>query len=98
MSYGPIHDANPEMRIPPNTQLPFRHQGRKWVLVGASDALGVKSVRVAGAAFTTAGRELLKVVDIEPMPEFTERLKAHFARSKYEMVEVAEDISVYQKP
>ena len=31
------------------------------------------------------------------MPEFTERLKAHFAKSKYEMVEVAEDVSVYQK-
>jgi len=97
MSYGPIHDANPGAHLPPDTQLPFRHQGRRWVLVGASDELGVKSVRVAGAAFTTAGRELLKVVDIEPMPEFTERLKAHFARSKYEMVEVAEDVSVYQK-
>ena len=65
--------------------------------MGASDELGVKSVRVAGAAFTTAGRELPKVVDIERMPEFTERLKAHFAKSKYEMVEVAEDVSVYQK-
>ena len=97
MPYGPIHDTNPGMRIPPNTQLPFRHQGRSWVLVGASDELKVKSVRVAGAAFTTAGRELLKVVDIELMPEFTKRLKAHFAESKYEMVEVAEDVSVYQK-
>ena len=97
MAYGPIHDTNPGVSIPPNTQLPFRHQGRRWVLVGASDELRVKSVRVAGAAFTTAGRELLKVVDIELMPEFTERLKAHFAKSKYEMVEVAEDVSVYQK-
>lgn len=97
MPYGPIHDGNPGMSVPPNTQLPFRHQGRKWVLLGASDALGVKSVHVAGAAFTTAGRELLKVVDIELMPEFTERLKAHFAKSKYEMVEVAEDVSVYQR-
>ncbi len=61
MPYGPIHDANPGVRIPPNTQLPFRHQGRRWVLVGTSEEMGVKSVRVAGAAFTTAGRELLKV-------------------------------------
>lgn len=97
MPYGPIHDANPGMRIPLHTQLPFRHQSRRWVLIGASDALGVKSVRVAGAALTAAGRELLKVVDIELMPEFTERLKAHFVKSKYEMVEVAEDIGVFQK-
>ena len=96
MPYGPIHDANPGVRIPPNTQLPFRHQGRRWVLIGALEALELKSVRVVGAAFSTAGRELLKVVDIEPMPEFTAQLKAHFAKSNYEMVEVSEDISVYQ--
>ena len=96
MMYGPIHDANQGVRVPPNTQLPFRHQGRRWVLVGASDALAVKSIHVAGAAFTTAGRELLKVVDIEPMPDFTTQLRADFAKSNYEMVEVAEDVSVYQ--
>ena len=56
----------------------------------------MKSVQVVGAAFTTAGRELLKVVDIESMPEFTAQLKAHFAKSNYEMVEVAEDIRLYQ--
>ena len=96
MEYGPIHAANPGAHPPPHTQLPFQHQGRRWILVGASDALAVKSVRVVGAAFTTAGREILKVVDIEPMPEFTAQLKAHFAKSNYEMVEVSEDISVYQ--
>lgn len=98
-SYGPIHGAIPipGAPMPPNTQPPFRHQGRRWGLVGASDELGMKPVRVAGATFTTAGRELLKVVDIELMPEFTEWLKAHFAKSKYEMVEVAEDVSVYGK-
>ena len=96
MPYGPIHGANPGVSIPPNVQIPFRHQGRKWVLVGASDALRVKPVNVVGAAFSTAGRELLNVVDIEPVPEFTARLKAHFAKSNYEMVEVPEDLSVYQ--
>ena len=65
-------------------------------MVGYSDDLKVKSVRVEGAAFTTAGRELLRVVDIEPMPEFTERLKAHFAKSSYEMVEVEENVRLYQ--
>ena len=58
----------------------------------------MKSVRVSGAAFTAAGRELLKVVDIEPMPAFTERLKAHFAKSKYQMIEVGDAVSVYPDP
>ena len=44
-----IHGANPGVPIPPNTQLPFRHQGRSWVLVGTSDPPGVKSVQVVGA-------------------------------------------------
>lgn len=96
MPYGPIQGANPGVPIPPNVQIPFRHQQRKWVLLGASDALRVKPVDVVGAAFSTAGRELLNVVDIEPMPEFTARLKAHFAKSNYEMVEVPEDLSIYQ--
>ena len=96
LPYGSINYLSPGVRMPPNTQLPFRHQGRSWVLVGASDALGVKPVHVAGAAFSTAGRELLKVVNLELLPEFTARLKAHFAKSKYEMVEVAEDVTVYQ--
>lgn len=99
--YGAIHEANPGKDIPPNAQVPFRHQAARWVLLGASEALATKSLRVEGAAFTTAGRELLKVVEIERMPEFTQRLKAHFARSEYEMVEVAatesEDSIVFPK-
>lgn len=98
MPYGPlqIDGANPKVRIPPNMQVPFRHQGRRWVLLGESDALRAKAIGVIGAAFSTAGRELLEVVDIEPMPEFTARLKAHFANSNYEMVEVPNDLNMYQ--
>ena len=95
MQYGPIHERitagvqlPPNVQIPPNTQIPFRHQGKLWQLLGTSDATRVKSIRVVGAAFTTAGRELLEIVDIDPMPEFTTRLKDHFAKSNYEMVEV----------
>ena len=90
IGYGPLRKANPAMVHPPNTQLPFRHQGRRWALLGGTDDLKVKSVQVHGVAFTTAGREILQVADIEPMPEFTERLKEHFADSNYQMVEVPE--------
>ena len=95
MPYGPLHDSIHRPDLLPNTQLPFRHQGRRWVLLGTTDRLKKKSSRVAGAALTTAGRELLRVVDIEPMPEFTKRLEAHFAKSNYQMVQVREDAKTY---
>lgn len=96
MSYGPIHEAtNSREPLPPDMQLPFRYQDRKWILRGTSDELKKKALKVRGATFSTAGRELLKVVEIESMPEFTERLKTHFAKEKYEMVEVPEDVDAY---
>ncbi|MCY4015496.1 MAG: DUF2806 domain-containing protein [Gammaproteobacteria bacterium] len=87
MPYGPIHEATSVQELPPNLQLPFQHQSRWWALVGTTEETKVKALRVQGAAFTVAGRELLSVVDLEPLPEFTERLKAHFVKSKYEMRE-----------
>ena len=95
MPYGPLHQANPGISLPPNAQEPLLHQGKRWVLVGASEVCKRKPLRVAGAAFTHAGRELLTVVDIEPLPEFTEQLKAHFAKSQYQMVEVTPDTKLY---
>ena len=87
MPYGPIHEANAGQMLPANLQLPFHYQGRWWALVGTTAKTETKALRVEGAAFTVAGRELLSVVDLEPLPEFTERLKAHFVTNKYEMRE-----------
>ena len=85
--YGPLHEFNPGKYFLPNAQFPFQHQGKRWVLIGNTDGLKRKALRVSGAAFAHAGRELLSVVDIEPMPKFTERLKAHFAKSGYQMIQ-----------
>ena len=97
MPYGPI--KLPELRIanqPSTVSLPFRHQGKQWILRPSTDEMKVGELRVDGAAFTTAGRELLTVVDMEDMPEFTERLKAHFAKSKHEMVEVPQGVGPFK--
>ena len=96
MSYGPFHEANPGISLPPNMQLPFLHQGNQWVLLGTTDGAKKKALQVVGAAFTQAGQELLRVVEMEPMPLFTERLKAHFANSNYDMMQVSEDTKLYQ--
>ena len=90
MPYGPIsvpasQSANQAMSI----QLPFTHQGRHWILQPLKDELKGKQLRVEGAALSSAGRELLSIVELEDIPQFTERLKAHFAKSRYKMVEVS---------
>ena len=95
MPYGPIHEANAGQALPPNLQLPFQHQGRWWALVGTTAKTETKALRVEGAAFTVAGRELLSVVDLEPLPEFTERLKAHFVNKEYEMREAPRGVPFF---
>ena len=94
--YGPLHEANTGISLPPNAQLPFSHQGNRWVLQGTTDHAAKKAIRVVGAAFTQAGRELLKVVQLEPIPHFTQRLKAYFANNDYKMLQVPEDVKFYQ--
>ena len=62
------------------------HQGRMWLLIPLSADRQGKPVGVTGAMFTRSGRELLRIVDIEEKPEFTEQLQQHFASQGYSMV------------
>ena len=96
MPYGPLHENNLGVSLPPNLQLPFLHQGHKWVLLGTTDSAKKKAVLVIGAAFTQAGRELLSVVELESMPHFTERLRDYFSNSNYNMRQVSDDVELYQ--
>lgn len=89
MPYGLIRLTHaPGMKHPTFAQLPFVHQGRLWIVKPSADKTRGRPVKVKGVAFTSAGRELLTVVDIDQMPEFTDRLKAHFAKLHYQMVEL----------
>ena len=68
--------------------LPFQHQGRSWALLPSPDWASKPEFRLSGVALSRVGRELFRIVDQDPMPEYTEALKKFFADQKLQMVEV----------
>ena len=68
--------------------LPFRHQGLSWILCPFSILDTIQEFKVSGLSFSLAGRELLRIVDQDPMPEYTEDLKKFFAKQNLSMIEV----------
>lgn len=85
--YGPLGlHADAQSRLPPNVQIPFVHQNAMWMLMPKANPEQAKPVQVTGAKMTSCGVELLKIVDIEPLPDFTDKLVGHFSQSGYQMV------------
>ena len=70
----------------PNSQFAMHHQGKMWLLIPTSDDLMGRHIMVSGAGFTKVGIELLPIVDVEPIPEFTQQLRQFFKTQSYEMV------------
>ena len=64
---------------------PFRHQGKDWFFDPFDP---IQEFRFSGLSFSTVGRELFRIVDQDPMPEYTKVLKKFFADQKLIMVEV----------
>ena len=89
--YGPILTGN---NIPisnqPLIQFPFAHQGKYWKIVPKANdnPSQIKPFRVSGAKLTSWGTELLRIVDIEPLPKFTKKLENHFLGNGYTLIEV----------
>lgn len=85
--YGPLgvpFDArSPQAHL---AQMPFIHQGEEWQLIPKTDPKAAEPIWVFGAKLTSCGVELLKIVDIEPLPDFTDKLASHFSQSGYQMV------------
>ena len=48
----------------------------------------IQEFRFSGLSFSIVGRELFRIVDQDPMPEYTEDLKKFFADQKLIMFEV----------
>ena len=71
---------------------PFQHQGQYWALRSESEQKSIEEFRIWGLALTRVGRELMYVVDIDTMPEYTEDLKKFFASQHLQMVEVPRPI------
>lgn len=75
LPYGqPIaHPSDPSTMI----QLPVIHQDERWGLIPTRASNRTSGILVEGAAFTSCGRELIGIVDIEPLPKFKDKLVKH---------------------
>ena len=71
--------------------LPVSYQGKHWVLIPASsDKIGT-TLRIEGVALTQSGRELFKIVEVEPIDSYSRELARFFERSGFRMIEVSDD-------
>ncbi|MCY4402587.1 MAG: DUF2806 domain-containing protein [Candidatus Poribacteria bacterium] len=70
----------------------LKHQEKYWKLLPGPDWNTESEFSLEGIAFSRLGRELLQVVDTDPMPEYTEDLKIYFAKQHLQMVEVPSPI------
>ncbi len=66
----------------------FLHQGSEWGLCPAEDRAKDAKLRVHGVALSQAGRELLKIVDLEPTDSYTADLRAYFEKNKLKLMPV----------
>ena len=68
--------------------IPFVYQGRHWILMPrSSDKVG-KKLRISGVALTQSGRELFRIVKVEPMEKYSRELTQFFEAIGFRMVEV----------
>ena len=76
----------------PQTQtrvfIPFCFQGKYWILVPEEAGAQRKEFRLYGVALTQSGQEILRVVDLMPVHQYTQHLIEHFKKKKLQMVEV----------
>ena len=63
---------------------PFRHQGKDWFFDPFDP---IQEFRFSGLSFSIVGRQLFRIVDQDPIPEYTEDLKKFFADQKLIMFE-----------
>ena len=81
LSVGPRHGAE-------TIRIPFRFQGRNWILVPMRDSSRGKELKLSGVALNESGRHLSRVVDLDAVGQFGEDLRAFFRRKRLEMTEM----------
>ena len=70
-------------------RIPFSFQGCHWVLKSTVQSDADQEFKLSGVALTRAGRELSRIVDLEPMEVFTQDLVKFFESKRLQMTEVA---------
>ncbi len=70
--------------------VPFFHQGEPWVLVPIPEGKPLGCLMMDGVALSLSGRELSRVVEREPMPDYTGKLRSFLQRKELEMTKFHE--------
>ena len=87
--YGLISDANFSYWHLENFPILFRHQGQNWLVSPiASNEEKNQQLKLYGVQLSQAARELYRLVDQEPMPEYTEDLKKFLVGQNLSITEV----------
>ena len=68
-------------------RIPFKFQGHYWVLEPTNERGIGTEFKVSGVSLTQAGKELSRIVDIQPVEEFARDLKKAFASHNLQMVQ-----------
>ena len=69
--------------------LPLTYQGKKWALQPTDENRTVGALQCDGVAMTSAGKELMRVIEIEPVPAYDEALNRYFESRGVRMTPVS---------
>jgi hypothetical protein len=70
--------------------LPFRFQNKNWGLASTTAMPSDFNLPLHGVALSKSGKELFKIVDIEPLDTYAVALSEFFKRKNFSMVEITE--------
>ena len=66
----------------------FQHQRKYWNLLPLPEEVKNQQFKLRGVALTRTGRELFRIIDQEPMAEYTKDLKNFLERQNVQMTEI----------
>ena len=69
--------------------LPLTYQGTKWALQPTDESRTFDDLKLNGVAMTSAGKELTRVIEIEPVPAYDEALNRYFESRDVRMTPVS---------
>ena len=86
------YQASIGIHLPEHTQgvlrIPFSFQGRHWIFSSTADRAANQEFRISGVALTQSGRELLRMVGLEPVNEYAQDLMKFLQTKNLRMIKV----------
>ena len=65
------------------THIPFSFQNQNWILIPTDQYDSSKEFKLSGVSLTKSGRELSRIIDLQPMDDFEKDLKNYFQKQGF---------------